>query len=316
METRTQGMNRRGQRGCARAAAGVALFVLATAVALPATAAAPEPNAKRSEATADLRFDVVGGRWNFTGRHAALKDVAAALAAKAPVEVRIQDPELEVAKVGVAFQGADLKQGMAFVLGAFNYSEFDDPKSGKRVYLVTSLTREVKPAPETRTVVATVQPKAVAATSSNGSGKGVTSIDEFRKVAPATITSREQSQAEIEAEYKREREEKLLRAMDALKSKDVNGTVQMQALADLSASGDPRATAVLKEAWTQTQGMPNAAPQVARSAWQHAAQLQFANGDANALLLSMTASNIPAVREVAQAGKVDMERYRAAQNPR
>jgi len=316
MEDRTMGRKRCGERGYAAATAGMALLVLAAAGAMPAVAAAPEPAAKRSDAVTDLRFDVVGGRWNFTGRNAALKEVAAVLAAKAPVEIRIQDPELEATKLGIAFEGADMKQGMAFVLSAFNYSEFDDPKSGKRVYLVTSLTREVKPAPEARTTVAAVQPKAVAATASNGSGKVVTSIDEFRKVAPATIKSREQTQAEIDAEYKREREEKLVRAMDALKSKDVNGTVQMQALADLSASGDPRATAVLKEAWAQTQGMPNAAPQVARSAWQHAAQLQFANADANALLLSMTSSNIPAVREVAQAGKVDMERYRAAQNPR
>lgn len=303
-------------RGGKRVAMALGLVVVVIAAAMPAIAANAEPKAAtRTEVTA-LSFDVVNGRWNFTGRNVMLKDAVRELAAKAPVDIRIQDVALETSKLGIAFKDADPKQGMAFVLGGFNYSEFDDPKTGRRVYLVTSLATEVKPTPEARTVVATAAPKQATTPSPATSGKVAKSLNEFRAVEPAQIKSREQSQAEIDADYKREHEEKLLRAVDALRSKDATGPVQVQALADVSASTDPRATAVLKEAWTQVQGMPNVAPQVARSAWQHAAQMQFANADANALLVSMTSSTIPGVRDVAQAATLDMERYRAAQKPR
>jgi hypothetical protein len=291
-------------------------LVLASAGFTPALAATAEPTAKRSEVATDLRLDVVGGRWNFSGRNVSLKDVAALIGSKAPMEIRIQDASLESAKLGMAFDGMEAKQAIAYVLSRFNYSEFDDARTGKRVYLVTSLTKEVKPVPEARTNIAAVQPKAVAATS-GGATSTIKSIDDFRAVEPPRIRSRDtQTQAEIDAEYKREREEKLLRAMDALKSRDANAAVQVQALADLATSNDARATGVLKDAWAQVQGRPDAAPQVARSVWQHAAQMQFADAEANALLMSMASSNNPGVREVAQAGKVDMERYRAAQKPR
>lgn len=291
------------------------VLALASFAAMPVIAASPEPKAARAteSAASALKLEVVGGRWNFVGRNVTLKDAAREIAAKAPVEIRIQDAALEATKLGLAFEGADGKEAMAFVLRSYNYSQFDDPKTGRRIYLVTSLAAEVRPAPETRVAVAAVAPPPAAVTA-GGSVRVAKSLDEFRPVEPPRIKSREQNQAEIEAEFKRAREEKLVRAMDALRSKDVSATVQQQALADLATSGDPRATAVLKDAWTQVQGHPTVSSQVARSVWQHAAQLQFANNDANALLLSLASSQNSAVREVAQAGKVDMERYRAAQN--
>ena len=306
-------MARLGKHDLSAVSMALSLLVLATAGPMPAVAANPEPKAVTRTEAATLSFNVVGGHWNFAGRNVTLKDAAREITAKAPVDIRIQDATLETVKLGVAFEGADAKQGMAFVLRDFNYSQFDDPKTGRRVYLVTSLATEVKPTPEAHTTVAAAAPKPAMTTSASPS-KVVKSLDEFRPIEPARITSRGQSQAEIDADFKRESEEKLLRAIDALKSPEVDGTAQAQALVELSASGDPRATEVLKEVWTQVQGMPIVAAQVARSTWQLAWQMQFANADANALLVSMSSSTDPVVREMAQAGAQDMQRYRAAQN--
>jgi hypothetical protein len=315
MKLRPVSITKSARRVSASATIGSGLLTLAVAsfAVMPVIAANPEPRAVRATDASTLTFDVVGGRWNFVGRNVTLKEAAREIAAKAPVEIRIQDPELEATKLGIAFEGADGKQAMAFVLHSYNYSQFDDAKTGRSVYLVTSLATEVKPTPEARTAMAVVTPKQAAAVST-GSGRVAKSIDEFRTVEPPRFKSREQSQEGIEAEYRRAREETLLRAVDALKSKDVNSSVQQQALADLAASGDPRATAVLMDAWTKVQGQSAASPYVARSVWQNAAQLQFANNEANALLLSLASSQNSAVRDIAQAGKVDMERYRAAQN--
>ena len=302
----------------ARIGSSFLVLALASVIVMPAIAASPEPQGVRAteaSTASALKLELVGGRWNFVGRNVTLKDAAREIAAKAPVEIRLQDASLGATKLGLAFQGADGKEAMAIVLRNYNYSQFDDAKTGRRIYLVTSLATEVKPAPETRTAVAAVAPQQ-GAVAASGSGRVAKSIDEFRMVEPPRIKSREQNQAEIEAEFKRAREEKLLRAMDALRSKEVNAAVQQQALADLATSGDPRATAVLKDAWAQVQGQPAVSPHVARSVWQHAAQLQFANSDANALLLSLATSQNAAVKDVARAGKVDMERYRAAQNQR
>ena len=283
-------------------------------VASPKDAALPASKGVASEPTT-LKLDVTGGRWAFSSRGATFRDVAKAIESKAPVDIRIQDPALESIPMGMAFDAPDTQQAMRQVLGNFNYSEFVDPKSGRRVYLVTSMASETRrPAPEARsTAVASAASPPAAAESARTSR--AESIDDFRKVAPARILSREQPQEEIDREVQRERDQKLLRAVDALANSNTPSTVQRDALADLARSGDPRATPALSAAWSQVAGLPgDAAPQVARSVWQHAAQLQFADAEANALLLSLGTSANARVREVAQAARRDMERYRAAQD--
>ena len=291
------------------------LALCACGLAMPVLAATSEPTAVRAEVAKSLKVDIAGGRWAFTGRGVTLMEAAREIAAKAPIDIRIQDPALETTKLGIEFKAPNAKEAMAQVLHGYNYSQFDDPKTGRQVYLVSSLATEVKPVPAERQAIAAAAPPAAQVSGATSSGsRGVRSIDEFRPVQPATVKSREQTQAEIEADYKREREEKLARAIDALKSKDASATVQQQALAELASSGDPRAPAALKDAWAQVQGIPAAGPQVAQSVWRNAAQQQFANNEANALLLSLASSQNPAVREVALAGKADMERFRAVQN--
>jgi hypothetical protein len=278
--------------------------------ALPA-AAAPEPAVARPEVRA-LKLEVTGGRWSFVGRGVTLKEAAAEIAAKSPIDIRIQDAALESVKLGMAFNADNAKDAMALVLKDFNFATLDDNKTGRRVYLVTSLAKEAKPVAPPPSNVAAAAPAAQPA--GNTRTARARSLEELRPVQPAQVRSREQSQAEIEADYRREREEKLARAIDALKAKDASGAVQQQALAELASSNDPRATAALKDAWTQVQNNPTVNAQVAQSVWRNAAQQQFANNDANALLLSMASSTSPAVQDVARAAKADMERYKAAQN--
>jgi len=265
--------------------------------------------------SAPVRLDVTGGRWSFHGGGTPFTEVAKLVEAKVPVEIRIQDATLGAVTMNIGFEAQDTDKAMQLLLGGFNYSKFADPKSGRNVYLVTSLTSETKrPAAEMARAAAAPVAAPSAAVGGTQSSRPE-HIEDFRKVAPARILSREQPQEEIDRDVQRERDEKLMRAVDALASADTTSVVQRDAMADLARSGDSRATPALRAAMSQVAGLPgDAAPQVARSVWQHAAQLQFADADANALLLSLGSSANARVREVGQAARRDMDRYRAAQN--
>src|SRR4051812_13029730 len=94
-------------------------------IAAAVVAATPEPTATRAEAEVKaLSLDVTGGRWSFIGRGVTIKEAATAIAAKAPVDIRIQDPSLEAVKIGIAFQSLGSKEAIAQVLHGFNYAQF------------------------------------------------------------------------------------------------------------------------------------------------------------------------------------------------
>lgn len=266
-----------------------------------------------------------------------LADLKRELEAVAPVDIRIATAEIGQHPVSANIAGEPVTQALNDVLRDFNFAQFTDPRSGREVYLVTSLADpNALKAARAPAPVAAVAPAGTgtgaaaaagsAATQANaGKGGAATaaraatprSLDEVRPVAPPKFDAYA-DQSIINSEMARVRQETLDRANSVLGNNSAYGPeVQRQALNEVVGLGDPRSLGVLQRLVSDPTlaNDPKAAEVVAQAVWQYAAQQQFGNADANRLLQTMADSAQPQIRSIGEAAVRDSRNY-LAKNPK
>lgn len=261
-----------------------------------------------------------------------------------PVEIRIAGPEVANHPVTANVSSEGVAQALDQMLRDFNFVQFVDSRSGRAVYLVTSLADPNAPrtAPpvvasspaRTEPASASVQvakadsdtiaagktapvgPAGRAVAMSSGSSKDPRSLDELKPITPATYDAYAE-QSIIDAETARVRQERLDRATSVLGNPAMNPELQRQALNELASIGDPKSTQMLERLINDNRVLdsPVAAEVVAQTAWRYAAQQQFANADANRLLQTMAQSTQPQMRYVGEAALRDSQQYLAKNKP-
>jgi hypothetical protein len=227
--------------------------------------------------------------------------------------------------------------------------QFTDTRTGRAVYLVTSLAdpdarapaRPVAPAaapvlPPVAKAVVAPQPEQVA-TNESLKGKNVgpvapsravvtagasaastqpRSLDELQPITPATYDAYA-DQSIIDAETARVRQATVDRANSVLSNPASGPELQRQALNELVGIGDPSALATLRQLISDNRVLDSsmAADVVGQAAWRYAAQQQFSNADANRLLQTMANSTQPQIQAIGQAAVRDSQIY-LAKNPK
>lgn len=262
------------------------------------------------------------------------------------VELRIAAPDLLDYRVTARVTDRSPEEAVQRILAAFNYTMFEDPTSGRQVYLITSLgnpnapvvvrkpdSAEVRAAqagplasgaatnpagtvaksgafPEgrgpTRVPPPQMAPKAAAQAASD-----VRSLDDVRPVDPVAIPEPYAPQDTIDAEVNRRNAELAARAREVLASGSYSPTVQQQALNELITVDQAAALSFLQRAIDDSRvaDNPTTAAAVAQAAWRLAAQQQFANADTNRLLQSLANSTHPQFQSVGQAALRDQTAY-------
>jgi hypothetical protein len=244
--------------------------------------------------------------------------------------------------------GEGVAPALDYMLRDFNFVQFVDTRSGRSVYLVTSLadpnaprtavraqTPAVAPAPAmTQAIAAPETGKAAIDESVNPAksrpaapGRAIAeagaprptqprSLDELTPIAPAAWEAYG-DQATADAEMARVRQQTLDRANAVLGNPAYGPELQRQALNDIAGIGDPRSVQTLQSLINDSRvaDSPAAAETVAQAAWRYAAQQQFTNAQANQLLQSMANSTQPQIRSVGEAAVRDSQNY-LARNPK
>jgi hypothetical protein len=257
--------------------------------------------------------EATGGRMTVRSNGVPLATLKAAIEQKTGIVIRVGQPSLGQTPVVVNTVDSVPDKAMRDVLSAFNYSQYSDPKTGKSIYLVTSLASDVVAAPTPEPPRSIPVVTGIAAAEPHPTVVTARTLDDVRVIRPAAV-SLNKSQAEIDADYKREREERVSRALDVLRGQDMTAELQRQALNDLVGIDDPRATAMLGEALRAP--VPDARKAavyeyVARAVYDHAAKLNFESGAANQLLSQLAVSGNPAMKQIGETGMREMQANRS-----
>jgi len=114
--------------------------------------------------------------------------------------------------------------------------------------------------------------------------------------------------AERQAYFEELRQQaRLERAKNALNSGYTN--LHTMAVDELVATKDPRATSALESFANSQEASSDERSQAAQALWNHAADLEFADPEANAALVRLANDGDPSVQEIAKRALSDMERY-------
>jgi len=114
--------------------------------------------------------------------------------------------------------------------------------------------------------------------------------------------------AERQAYFEELRQQaRLERAKNALNSGYAN--LHTMAMDELVATKDPRATSALESFANSQEASSDERSKAAQALWNHAADLEFSNPEANAALVRLANDADPSVREIAKRALTDMERY-------
>jgi hypothetical protein len=299
-----------------------AAFVLAAAVALAAGPATGAPLVTVRDGMLTTQIVAVP-----------LADLKAELESVAAVDIRIASTEVAQHPVSASLAGEGIVKALEHMLRDFNFVQFTDTRSGRSVYLVTSLAdpRAARTAalPEpgvAPALLAATAPGAANAASDQrlstpramASASGSTpprSLDQVNPIAPPTFDAYA-DQRIVEREMARVREDTLARAHSVLGNPANGPELQRQALNELVGLGDPRSLPTLMQLVNDNRvlDVPQAAEAVAQAAWRYAAQQQFANADANRLLQTIADSAQPQLRAVGEAALLDAQNF-LAKNP-
>jgi len=127
---------------------------------------------------------------------------------------------------------------------------------------------------------------------------------EYDENDPAAGSLAAERQAQLE---ERRRQARLERAKNALNSEYTH--LRAMAVEELVATKDKRATSALESFANSTEASTDERSQAAQALWNHAADLEFADPEANAALVRLANDADPSVRKIANQALSDMERY-------